>query len=146
VYSVHFILFALTYSMSEPPSKRQKVKPEEEAPVNLDDWFVPKTLPFKRKAYALDGKRKWKKLKQILQAEGYENLPASEATYANIEAPPSMYPPKKFCDVTGFEAPYTDPKTRMRYSSADLFPVIRSLPYEVVQQYLAIRNAQVVLK
>lgn len=28
----------------------------------------------------------------------------------SIEAPPPRYPPKKYCDMTGLEAPYTDPK------------------------------------
>jgi INO80 complex subunit C len=130
----------------EPPVKRQKAKPVEHDAAVLDDWFVPRSLPFKRRSASLDAKKKWKKLKQVLQTEGYESLPATEATYVNIEAPPSMYPPKKYCDITGFEAAYTDPKTRLRYATADLYPFVRSLPYEAVQQYLSIRNAQVVLK
>lgn len=36
------------------------------------------------------------------------------------EAPPSLRPPKKYCDVTGLEAPYTDPKSRLRYHNADI--------------------------
>lgn len=129
----------------EPSGKKQKAKALEQDAVNLDDWFIPKTLPFKRRSLQ-DSKRKWKKLKQILQTEGYEELPANEATYVNIEAPPSIYPAKKYCDITGFEAAYTDPKTRLRYASADLFPIVRSLSYEAVQQYLSVRNAQVILK
>ena len=130
----------------EPPPKRQKGKPVAHDAAILDDWFIPKSLPFKRQATPLEAKKKWKKLKQVLQTEGYENLPATEATYVNIEAPPSMYPAKKYCDITGFKAAYTDPKTRLRYATADLYPYVRSLPDEAVQQYLAIRNAQVILK
>lgn len=71
---------------------------------------------------------------------------ACRPTYVNIEAPPSVLPPKKYCDITGYEAPYTDPGTRLRYASAPLFPLIRSLPNETVQAFLAVRGAQVVLK
>jgi INO80 complex subunit C len=114
---------------------------------NEDDWFLPAHLPFKRKAHAASRRNKpWKRLKQILAAEHYELLPATEPNYANIEAAPSAYPPKRYCDITGMPAPYLDPKTKLRYASADLFPLIRSLTPDAVQQYLAVRNAQVVLK
>ncbi|KAH9554223.1 hypothetical protein CY35_08G053400 [Sphagnum magellanicum] len=64
----------------------------------------------------------------------------------NIEAPPSMYPAKKYCDITGFEAPYTDPRTKLRYANTEVFKLIRSLPDDYIQGYLALRNAAVVLK
>ncbi|XP_042496963.1 INO80 complex subunit C-like [Macadamia integrifolia] len=90
--------------------------------------------------------RHWKHLKQILQAENYLTYPSSEPNYVNIESPPSMYPSKKFCDITGFEAPYVDPRTNLRYANVDVFKRIRSLPNEYVQRYLALRNAAVVLR
>eukprot|EP00250_Pteridium_aquilinum_P002703 c12927_g1_i1 orf=74-562(+) len=90
--------------------------------------------------------RHWKHLKQMLQAENYHLYPANEPNYINIEAPPSMYPAKKYCDISGFEAPYTDPRTKLHFANTEVFKQIRSLPNEYVQQYLALRNAQVVLK
>ncbi|KAK1312829.1 hypothetical protein QJS10_CPA07g01403 [Acorus calamus] len=90
--------------------------------------------------------RHWKHLKQILQAENYLNYPANEPNYNNIESPPSMYPPKKFCDITGFETPYTDPRTSIRYANTEVFKRVRSLPNEYVQRYLSLRNAAVVLR
>lgn len=36
------------------------------------------------------------------------------------DAPPSLKPAKRYCDVTGLEAPYTDPKSRLRYHNADI--------------------------
>jgi INO80 complex subunit C len=112
-----------------------------------DDWFVPLDLPFKIKHHSAGKKqRPWKRLKHIIAAEHYQQLPADQPTYVNIEAPPSIYPAKKYCDLTGYEAPYVDPKTKLRYASADLFPSIRSLPQDVVQQYLAMRHAHTVLK
>ncbi|PHT44683.1 hypothetical protein CQW23_13841 [Capsicum baccatum] len=47
--------------------------------------------------------RHWKHLKQIIQAENYDNYPPHLPTYVNIETPPSMHPGKKICDITGFE-------------------------------------------
>lgn len=90
--------------------------------------------------------RHWKHLKQIIQAENYQNYPPDEPNYVNIESPPSMHPSKKICDITGYEAPYYDPRTNLRYANADIFKLIRSLPNEYVQRYLALRNAAVVLK
>ncbi|KAI3684594.1 hypothetical protein L6452_33818 [Arctium lappa] len=90
--------------------------------------------------------RHWKHLKQIIQAENYQNYPAEEPNYVNIESPPSMHPRKHICDITGFEAPYSDPRTHLRYANTEVFKLIRSLPNEYVQRYLALRNAAVVLK
>ncbi|KAJ8448418.1 hypothetical protein Cgig2_022046 [Carnegiea gigantea] len=139
--------------------------------------------------------RHWKHLKQILQAENYQNYPPDQPNYVNIESPPSMHPPKRICDITGYEnwssdynslpspfswgshhdqcerdihlkansqlklviaekqwwlqkavARYHDPRTNMRYANAEVFKLIRSLPNEYVQRYLALRNAAVVLR
>ncbi|KAL2937013.1 INO80 complex subunit C [Bienertia sinuspersici] len=90
--------------------------------------------------------RHWKHLKQIIQAENFQNYPPDEPNYVNIESPPSMHPPKRICDITGYEAPYYDPRTNMRYANAEVFKLIRSLPNDYVQRYLALRNAAVVLK
>ncbi|KAE9447426.1 hypothetical protein C3L33_20701, partial [Rhododendron williamsianum] len=98
---------------------------------------------------------RWKHLKQIIQAENYQNYPPDEPNYVNIESPPSMHPCKRICDITGFEvysfysdvqAPYVDPRTNLRYANTDVFKLVRSLPNEYVQRYLALRNAAVVLK
>ena len=57
-----------------------------------------------------------------------------------------MYPPKKYCDITGLPALYTDPQTKLRYHDAAAFARVRELTPEEVQQYLAVRNANVVLR
>ncbi|KAF8406656.1 hypothetical protein HHK36_008746 [Tetracentron sinense] len=123
-----------------------------EAEVLEANILLPTHLSFKRiqmsekypKGHARG--RHWKHLKQILQAENYQIYSSNEPNYVNIESPPSMYPSKKFCDITGFEAPYIDPRTNLRYANTDVFKCIRSLPNEYVQRYLALRNAAVVLK
>uniref|UniRef100_A0A3N7FGU3 Vps72/YL1 C-terminal domain-containing protein n=1 Tax=Populus trichocarpa TaxID=3694 RepID=A0A3N7FGU3_POPTR len=45
-----------------------------------------------------------------------------------------------------YSAPYHDPRTNLRYANTDVFKLVRSLPNEHVQRYLALRNAAVTLK
>lgn len=76
------------------------------------------------------------------------SAPAISVTYTNIESAPSLSPAnqKRYCDITGLPASYTDPKTRLRYADREVFGVIRSLPQGVAEQYLGARGAAVVLK
>lgn len=90
--------------------------------------------------------KKNKNLKQILTLERDRQLALDIPTYENIECPPSILPQKKYCDITGLEAKYTDPKTGLRYHSAEIYQFIRTLGVPNVQAYLASRNAAVVLK
>ncbi|KAI9802951.1 MAG: hypothetical protein M1825_002182 [Sarcosagium campestre] len=78
-------------------------------------------------------------------------LPTSSgpaATYSNIESAPSLHPAhqRRYCDITGLQAPYTDPKTRLRYHNTEVFAVVRGLGQGVAEQYLEARGAHVVLK
>ena len=85
-----------------------------------------------------------------------------------------MYPPKKYCDLTGFEVRKLasriasfgqvrqavqlglsrlccrhltwTPKTKLQYANASLFPVVRSLPRDVVHSCLAVRKAYIELR
>lgn len=75
-----------------------------------------------------------------------ESSSTPSATYTNIEAPPTLGHPKKYCDITGLPAPYTDPKTRLRYHNAEVFAVVRNLGPGVAEQYLEARGAHTVLK
>jgi INO80 complex subunit C len=69
-------------------------------------------------------------------------------TYTNIESAPSLSPAHqhRYCDITGLPAPYTDPKTRLRYHNKEIFGVIRTLGQGVAENYLEARGAHVVLK
>ncbi|CAH8344586.1 unnamed protein product [Eruca vesicaria subsp. sativa] len=107
---------------------------------------VPTHLSFKKtQAYEKypkgQSRGRWKHLKQILQAD--LNDPSS---YISIESPPSTQPCKRICDVTGFEAPYVDPRTNLRYANAQVFKTLRSLSPHQVHHYLSIRNAAPLLK
>ena len=70
------------------------------------------------------------------------------ATYTNIESAPSLHPAhqKHYCDITGLPAPYTDPKSRLRYHNKEVFDVVRHLPQGAAEKYLEARGAHVVLK
>ncbi|CAI6340498.1 unnamed protein product [Periconia digitata] len=70
------------------------------------------------------------------------------ATYTNIESAPSFHPSsqRRYCDVTGLGAPYTDPKTRLRYHDKEVFGLIRTMAQGTVEGHLAARGAHTVLK
>lgn len=85
-------------------------------------------------------------LKAIFSAEHYDLIPASEPTFPSIEAPPSIFPPKKYCDITGLPAKYTDPKTKIRYASAEAFAIERKLPEFKIQEFLSLRQAETRIK
>jgi len=70
-------------------------------------------------------------------------------TYTNIESAPSLHPSSQrhYCDITGLHAPYTDPKSRIRYHNAEVFAVVRTLAQgHQTESYLAARGAHTVLK
>lgn len=50
--------------------------------------------------------------------------PASDFS---LHPPPSLLPPKKYCDITGLEAPYRDPNTGLQYHSREVYEVIKTL-------------------
>ncbi|XP_043396360.1 INO80 complex subunit C isoform X5 [Chelonia mydas] len=85
--------------------------------------------------------RTWKNLKQILASERALPWQLNDPSYFNIEAPPSFKPAKKYSDISGLPANYTDPQSKLRFSSTEEFAYIRMLPSDVVTGYLALRKA-----
>lgn len=85
-------------------------------------------------------------LEKNLRASMFSGGPT--VTYTNIESAPSLSPAhqNRYCDITGLPAPYTDPKTRLRYHNGEIFGVVRSLGQGVAENYLEARGAHVVLK
>ncbi|WWC61781.1 uncharacterized protein I303_104366 [Kwoniella dejecticola CBS 10117] len=74
-------------------------------------------------------------------------MPKKEViTYHTPTAPPSLLPPKKYCDITGLHASYTDPRTKLRYKGLDVWHVVRGLGPGGDQAYLSLRGAQTSLK
>ncbi|KAK3724150.1 chromatin-remodeling complex subunit ies6 [Vermiconidia calcicola] len=67
-------------------------------------------------------------------------------TYTSLAAAPSLKPKKKYCDITGLPAKYKDPKTGLYYFNAEVYAVLKGLTTGQVQEYLATRGANTVLK
>ncbi|GAM91492.1 hypothetical protein ANO11243_095430 [Dothideomycetidae sp. 11243] len=67
-------------------------------------------------------------------------------TWTSIAAAPSFKPKQKYCDITGLPAPYADPKTGLRYANKEVYAIVRTLGTGTVQEYLAARGANTVLK
>jgi len=107
--------------------------------------------PFKNKdfqhANVSNGKKRpWKTLKQILSQEQSLSWPDTAVTYSSLDSPPSFKPAKKYSDISGLLAPYTDPHTKLNYSSTEEYQHIRTLPSDIVQGFLAVRKANSLLQ
>jgi INO80 complex subunit C len=63
-----------------------------------------------------------------------------------LDLPPSFHSKAKYCDITGLEAKYTDPKTGLNYHSSDVFKFIETLSHADAQNYLGLRGKAVDLK
>ncbi|KAB7508211.1 INO80 complex subunit C [Armadillidium nasatum] len=96
---------------------------------------------FKHSAIRFSKKRVWKNLKQILALEKSYIWPTDAVHYSNIEAPPSFTPAKKYSDVSGLPANYTDPLTKLRYANSSEFQYVRGLSMDIVNGLLEIRKA-----
>ncbi|KAH0550290.1 INO80 complex subunit C [Cotesia glomerata] len=86
-------------------------------------------------------KRTWRSLKQVLAQEKSLPWPPEFVHYSSINAPPSFRPAKKYSDISGLQAKYTDPQTKLYYATAEEFATVRSLPMDITAGYLALRGA-----
>ncbi|CAD8186739.1 unnamed protein product [Paramecium pentaurelia] len=91
-------------------------------------------------------RRKELKSRRQSQSRKFNNIKAqvqinnSAFNYLSIEAPPSLKPAKKYCDITGFEAKYKDPITQLQYCDSIVFNYIRNFPKASAETYLNIRG------
>ncbi|CAI4956821.1 ANM_HP_G0130780.mRNA.1.CDS.1 [Saccharomyces cerevisiae] len=70
-----------------------------------------------------------------------------KATYFSVEAPPSIRPAKKYCDVTGLKGFYKSPTNNIRYHNAEIYQlIVKPMAPGVDQEYLKLRGANFVLK
>ncbi|KAI0725299.1 hypothetical protein C8Q72DRAFT_853139 [Fomitopsis betulina] len=127
--------------------------------------------PFKNPEYTKNNNRRTKNLKAVLAQErerervereqrrnqreeqmdvdGAEqtHLPDEDMpTYSSIEAPPSVLPQRRYCDITGLEGPYTDPATGLRYHDKSVYDVIRGLGTTAAKDYLAARGVNPIVR
>lgn len=80
--------------------------------------------------------RVWKSLKQVVTAERLQ-----PGAYAALEAAPSLRPWRKYSDLSGLVAPYTDPKTKLRFANRHEYARLRLLTADQVNGYLVLRRA-----
>ncbi|KAH0826367.1 hypothetical protein J3R83DRAFT_5329 [Lanmaoa asiatica] len=72
--------------------------------------------------------------------------PSPSPADTSIEAPPSLLPPRHYCDITGLEAPYTDPRTGLRYHDKSVYDLIKNLSPGVAKDYLSARGVNPIVK
>ena len=112
-----------------------------------DTLKTPAIITFKSAAYtakrATNNRTSQRTLKGLISAENYHLYPPTVPTHQSIRASPSMYPSKRYCDITHLPAKYTDPNTRLRYANAYAFQRIRHLSADDIKATLALRNAHV---
>ncbi|KAG8777658.1 chromatin-remodeling complex subunit ies6, partial [Serendipita sp. 397] len=72
-------------------------------------------------------------------AEGID--PDDIPSYFSIEAPPSFIPLRRYCDITGLEGPYKDPKTGLRYHDLGVYNYIQGLNPATIQAHLSTRGS-----
>ncbi|KAL1731302.1 YL1 nuclear protein C-terminal domain-containing protein [Schizophyllum commune] len=128
--------------------------------------FLHYPKPFKNPKYTKNSNRRTKNIKAILNQERerdkveLERLRAEKMdvdgaspalaedipTYASIEAPPSVLPQGHYCDITGLEAPYTDPATGLRYHDKAVYQMIKGLTPSTAKEYLSARGVNSIVK
>ncbi|XP_048754413.1 INO80 complex subunit C-like [Ostrea edulis] len=114
---------------------------QDKIPIFKDPTFVHST-----KGNAGSKKsRVWKNLKQIVAAEKLLPWKPDDVPYGSIDAPPSFKPAKKYSDISGLQAFYRDPETKLRYATGEEFSRIRVMTSDVVSGCLALRRANTVV-
>ena len=70
-----------------------------------------------------------------------------KVTHFNVNAPPSLKPHRKYCDITGLQGLYRSPVNNLRYYNSEVYRlVVKPMPPGVDQEYLKLRGDHFVLK
>ncbi|KAF8557224.1 hypothetical protein OG21DRAFT_1596059 [Imleria badia] len=161
---------------TKPPkgSTRKKPAPTPDGTPTLAEQlsFLHLPRPFKNTAHAKNTNRRTKNLKNVLGQErereraererrrltreeqamdvdGASTMVEEEEdvpTYTSLEAPPSLLPPRHYCDITGLDAPYRDPRTGLRYHDKSVYDLIKNLTPGVAKDYLSARGVVPIVK
>ncbi|KAF8310992.1 hypothetical protein DL93DRAFT_1552201 [Clavulina sp. PMI_390] len=147
-----------------PPKGSRKAATDDLEPGFIEAVsFLNHPKPFKNPNYTRSGTKRNRTVKQILQADrererNYREqvqrdtreanqLPNEDTRpenlnifYSNIESPPSVMPPTKYCDITGLAGPYTHPISQLRYHDHTIYEVVKSLNPSAQQAYLSARG------
>ncbi|KAK3881945.1 hypothetical protein Pcinc_004676 [Petrolisthes cinctipes] len=123
--------------------KEDKKQEKEDKKQEKEDKKPPvfKNPEFQHTAFRSSKKRGWRNLKQIISLERTYSWPDDCVHYSSIDAPPAFTPGKKYSDISGLPANYTDPLTKLRFSDASEFYRVRDLPMDIVNGLLELRKA-----
>lgn len=66
--------------------------------------------------------------------------------YFNVNAPPSLKPIKKYCDITGLKGNYILPGNNLRYYNMEIYQIVKQMNQGLDQEYLKLRGDNVILK
>ena len=131
----------LTSSVKESKKSPSTILQDDEPPIVKKESIAKFKNPnFSFSFIDTNKKRTWKGLKQIIQSEKSAKLDPHIPTYSSIDAPPSLKPSKRYSDISGLVAQYTDPLTLLHFSTSSEFETIRTLPNNIVQGYLGLRG------
>lgn len=64
---------------------------------------------------------------------------------SSLNPPPSFKPAKKYSDISGLIAAYTDPQSKLNFHNSEEFVTVRNLPMDLTAGYLALRGANTIL-
>lgn len=87
-------------------------------------------------------------LQQDLEAVTVNKVkPIPKVTYFNVNAPPSLKPNKRYCDITGLKGFYKSPVNNIRYHNAEIYQlIVKQMAPGIDQEYLKLRGDNFVLK
>lgn len=138
----------LSGSPAAPGTKRRSSS-RRSGSLSRDDGLVASQTTMKTKfkdpqfsfSYLESNKKKrWRNYKQLVLAERAQKWKHDDPTFTSIDAPPPLKPPRKYADISGTPAKYTDPLSAMYFSSTSEYELIQTLPADIIQGYLAIRG------
>lgn len=117
----------------------QVIEASVERPVTFKNpnWKPKNRYKAARQLYSDEQKR--------LNAMG-DSLPVDAVTCFSVQAYPSLKPKKHYCDITGLKGKYKVPSNGLRFYNGEVYDIIKHMQQGVDQQYLELRNANIILK
>ena len=130
------------------------LNPEEIIPIYLkpvinDHHPINYKLNFKNKKFVSKlrtHEKKFRGSKNIKNMSKDLKDSLSYKIYSDLEVGPSIYPHKKYCDITGFKTNYSELNSGIRYFNGTIFKIVQEMPQPIKDQYLNIRKALIRLK
>lgn len=121
------------------------------------DNVIPAPSKFKRHGYKKPSRRhksarqlladESKRISSLLQDPQAAVKRVPKVTYFNVNAPPSLRPSKKYCDITGLKGLYKSPVNNIRYHNSEIYQlIVKPMAPGVDQEYLKLRGDNFVLK